>query len=113
MRNKNALRRAAIVFSYERATTESVLTFFAAESRVMSFLGTKGDFQNARPDSSCRSGACGSWLGCLAELGHPIRNGIIFGLSAYNDGFYLGYSQSSPFRIPARPTNRPSVSGIH
>jgi hypothetical protein len=92
MRNQNALRQAAIVFSYGRATTESVLTFFAAESRVMSFFGTEGDFQNARTDSSFRSWACGSWLGCLAELCHPIRNGNIFGLSAYSDGFYLGHS---------------------
>jgi len=31
-------------------------------------------------------------LGVWAELCHPIRNGNIFGLSAYSDGFYLGHS---------------------
>ena len=30
-------------------------------------------------------------LGCLAES-PPNRNGNIFGLSAYSDGFYLGHS---------------------
>jgi hypothetical protein len=44
---------------------------------------------------------------------HRIHNGNIFDLSAYCDGFYLGHSQSSPFRIPARPTNRPSDTDIH